>query len=65
MNNVKYSDQELTLMFPKGTKVKVEIPNKPIKFGITTSEWITFQRIGVVYDDLSWGYPHADFVIAV
>jgi hypothetical protein len=58
----KYSDSQLTLMFPKGTRVKVEIPNKPIQFGKVTSDWVAFQRIGVEYDDRSWGYPHTDFV---
>lgn len=58
----KYSDHQLSLMFPKGTKVKVEIPNKPIQFGKITSDWVKFERVGVEYVDGSWGYPHTDFI---
>ena len=58
----KYSDHQLTLMFPKGTQVKVEIHGKEPKFGKITTNEIKFERVGVEYEDDTWGYPHTDFV---
>lgn len=46
----------------KGTRVCVMSPNTPTKYGVTTSDVNKYSRIGVGFDDGTWGYVHVDFV---
>lgn len=44
-----------------GISVFVMYPNSPAKPGKTTSE-VKYGRVGVAFDNGSWGYVHVDFV---
>ena len=45
-----------------GERVCVTYPNTPTKYGVTTSDANKYSRIGVGFDDGTWGYVHVDFV---
>ena len=45
-----------------GERVCVTYPNTPTKYGVTTSDANKYYRIGVDFDDGTWGYVHVDFV---
>ena len=45
-----------------GKRVCVTYPNAAAKYGVTTSDANKYSRIGVCFDDGTWGYVHVDFV---
>ena len=45
-----------------GTRICVTYPSSPTKYGVTTSNDNEYSRIGVSFDDGTWGYVHIDFV---